>query len=58
MNRTPTHGASIQYPSIVEWGILIGSFSLFFFLFLLFAKFLPTIAMTDVKETIPVPART
>ncbi len=46
-----------KYPSIVEWGILIGSFSLFFFLFLLFAKFLPTIAMTDVKEAIPVPAR-
>ena len=30
-----------KYPSIVEWGILVGSFSLFFFLFLLFAKFLP-----------------
>jgi len=46
-----------KYPSIVEWGILIGSFSLFFFLFLLFAKFLPTIAITEVKEAIPVPVR-
>lgn len=45
------------YPSIVEWGILVGSFSLFFFLFLLFAKFLPTIALTEVKEAIPVPVR-
>ena len=45
------------YPSIVEWGILLGSFSLFFFLFLLFAKFLPTIAITEVKEAIPVPVR-
>ena len=45
------------YPSIVEWGILVGSFSLFFFLFLLFAKFLPTIALTEVKEKIPVPVR-
>ena len=33
------------YPSIIEWGILIGSFSLFFFLFLLFAKFLPIIGI-------------
>ncbi|SPF50892.1 Polysulfide reductase NrfD [Syntrophobacter sp. SbD1] len=46
-----------MYPSLVEWGIMIGSFSLFFFLFLLFAKFLPTIAITEVKEAIPVPAR-
>ena len=46
-----------KYPSIVEWGILVGSFCLFFFLFLLFAKFLPTIAITEVKEKIPVPVR-
>ena len=38
-----------KYPSIVEWGILIGSFSLFFFLFLLFAKFLPTISDNGCK---------
>ncbi|MCE5334284.1 MAG: polysulfide reductase NrfD [Desulfobacteraceae bacterium] len=41
-----------KYPSLIEWGIMIGSFSLFFFLFLLFAKFLPTISMTEVKEAI------
>jgi molybdopterin-containing oxidoreductase family membrane subunit len=46
-----------KYPSITEWGIMIGSFSFFFFLFLLFAKFLPTIAVTEVKEAIPVPSR-
>lgn len=46
-----------KYPSLVEFGIMIGSFSLFFFLFLLFSKFLPTIALTEVKEAIPVPAR-
>jgi len=46
-----------KYPSPVELGILLGSFSLFFFLFLLFAKFLPTIAITEVKEAIPVPVR-
>jgi molybdopterin-containing oxidoreductase family membrane subunit len=46
-----------KYPSLTEWGILIGSFSLFFFLFLLFAKFLPTISVADVKEKIRPPAR-
>lgn len=38
-------------PTWVEFGIMIGSFSLFFFLFLLFAKFIPTISMTEMKET-------
>ncbi len=42
-----------KYPSMVEWCILVGSFSLFFFLFLLFAKFLPTISITELKEAIP-----
>lgn len=46
-----------RYPSIVEFGILIGSLSLFFFLFLLFSKFLPTISITEVKESIPIPIR-
>ncbi|RJQ87533.1 MAG: hydrogenase [Desulfobacteraceae bacterium] len=44
-------------PTIVEFGILLGSFSIFFFLFLLFAKFLPTISMTELKEDLPVPRR-
>ncbi len=46
-----------RYPSLVEFGILIGSLSLFFFLFLLFAKFLPTISIAEAKEAIPVPKR-
>jgi len=37
-------------PTWVEGGIMLGSFSLFFFLFLLFAKFLPTVSMTELKE--------
>ncbi len=37
-------------PSWIEFGILLGSFGLFFFLFLLFVKFLPSISMTEVKE--------
>jgi Ni/Fe-hydrogenase subunit HybB-like protein len=38
-------------PRWPEYGIMLGSFSLFMFLFLLFAKFLPAISMTEVKET-------
>ncbi len=45
------------HPSLVEYGILLGSLSLFFFLFLLFAKFLPTISITELKDAIPVPRR-
>jgi molybdopterin-containing oxidoreductase family membrane subunit len=37
-------------PSLVEYGIMIGSFSLFFFLFCLFIKHMPSISMTEVKE--------
>ena len=38
-------------PTIVEYGILVGSFSLFFFLFLLFVKHLPSVSMTEMKES-------
>ena len=41
----------------VETGILIGSFSLFSFLFLLFAKFLPVVSMAEMKEALPPPMR-
>lgn len=37
-------------PSFVEIGITIMSFSIFFTLFLLFAKLLPVLAITEVKE--------
>ena len=36
-------------PTVVEVGILIGSFGLFFTLFLLFVRFLPSIAMWEIK---------
>jgi molybdopterin-containing oxidoreductase family membrane subunit len=32
-----------------EWMIMLGSFGLFFTLFLLFVRFLPTVSMTEVK---------
>lgn len=39
-------------PSMVEYGIMLGSFSLFFMLFMLFAKHLPSVSMTEMKESI------
>ncbi len=44
-------------PTLVELGIMLGAFGLFFFLFLLFAKFLPSVSMTELKEDLPVPTR-
>ena len=44
-------------PTCVEFGILIGSFSLFFLLFVLFAKFIPTVSITELKEDQPMPVK-
>jgi molybdopterin-containing oxidoreductase family membrane subunit len=40
-------------PTITEVSILIGSFGLFFFLYFLFCKFLPSINMAEIKSIIP-----
>lgn len=40
-------------PTYVDIGMLLGSFGLFFTLFLLFCRFLPIIAMSEVKNVIP-----
>ena len=40
-------------PTIVEFGIMIGSFCLFFFLFVLFVKHMPSVSMTEMKEILP-----
>lgn len=37
-------------PTFVEIGITLGSFGLFFTLFLLFVKLLPVVSMTEIKE--------
>ena len=42
-------------PSWVEFGITVGSFGWFFLLFLIFAKTLPIVAITEVKEIISAP---
>lgn len=41
-------------PTWVEIGISIGSWGFFLMMFFLFAKFLPSISITEVKEIIPV----
>jgi molybdopterin-containing oxidoreductase family membrane subunit len=47
----PPHSWGFYTPSIVEYTILVGSFCLFLFLFLLFVKHMPSISMTEMKET-------
>lgn len=47
----------IYRPTWVELGIVTGSFCLFFFLFMLFVKFLPSVSITEVKEALPPPTR-
>jgi Ni/Fe-hydrogenase subunit HybB-like protein len=39
----------MYYPTVIEVGTLIGSFGLFFTCFLLFIRFLPMVAMWEVK---------
>jgi molybdopterin-containing oxidoreductase family membrane subunit len=40
---------SMYAPTLVEWGILIGSFGIFFTFFLIFLRVFPTIAMAEIK---------
>ncbi len=46
------HAWGLYAPTIVEYGIMVGSFSLFFLLFVLFCKHLPSVSMTEMKETL------
>ena len=46
------HAWGLYAPTAIEYGILVGSFSLFFFLFVLFVKHLPSVSMTELKESI------
>jgi Ni/Fe-hydrogenase subunit HybB-like protein len=43
----------IYKPTIVDYGILLGTFGLFFSLVLLFARVLPVIATTEMKVVLP-----
>lgn len=44
---------NIYRPTLVDYGILAGSFGLFFTLVLLFARVLPVIATTEMKMVLP-----
>jgi Ni/Fe-hydrogenase subunit HybB-like protein len=46
------HAWGLYAPTLIEYGIMIGSFCLFFFLFVLFVKHLPSVSMTEMKETL------
>jgi molybdopterin-containing oxidoreductase family membrane subunit len=45
-------GWGMFYPTRIDIGILVGSFGLFFTLFLLFIRFLPMIAMWEIKGVV------
>jgi molybdopterin-containing oxidoreductase family membrane subunit len=40
-------------PTAIDWLTLAGSFGLFFTMFLLFCRFLPMVAMAEVKTVLP-----
>jgi molybdopterin-containing oxidoreductase family membrane subunit len=40
-------------PTFVDIGMFVGSFGLFFTLFLLFCRYLPIVAMAEVKTVLP-----
>jgi Ni/Fe-hydrogenase subunit HybB-like protein len=44
-------------PSMVEMGIMFGSFGWFFFWFLIFTRILPPVAIAELKEVLPAPLR-
>jgi molybdopterin-containing oxidoreductase family membrane subunit len=44
---------AMYYPTWVDLGMFAGSFGLFFTMFLLFCRFLPMIAMAEVKTVLP-----
>jgi molybdopterin-containing oxidoreductase family membrane subunit len=46
---------SMYFPTWYDWGWTFGSMGLFFALFLLFVRALPTIAMAEVKGVMPQP---
>jgi molybdopterin-containing oxidoreductase family membrane subunit len=44
---------SMYFPTWWDWGWTFGSFGVFFSLFLLFVRFFPTIAASEVKSVMP-----
>lgn len=48
---------SYYEPTLIEFGILLGTFGIFFTFFFLFAKFFPTVNMFEVKTLIKLPTQ-
>lgn len=46
------HTWGLYRPTLIEFGIMFGSFCLFFFLFVLFVKHMPSVSMTELKESL------
>ncbi|MEF8823530.1 MAG: NrfD/PsrC family molybdoenzyme membrane anchor subunit [Desulfohalobiaceae bacterium] len=46
------HAFGEYAPTFIEYGIMVGSFCLFFFFFILFVKHMPSVSMTEMKEKI------
>jgi hemerythrin-like metal-binding protein len=46
------HQWAVLWPSIVQWGIVFGSFGWFGFLILVFVKIVPSVSMYEVKELV------
>ena len=45
------------HPSVIEFGITLGSFGFFFTLFILFTRAMPSLAIAEVKEGLPPPLK-
>ena len=57
LHRDFLPSAWAQYtPTKFDYGITLGSFGLFFTLFLLFARFFPTISLAEVKSVLVNPS--
>jgi len=46
------HAWGLYAPTLIEFGIMLGSFCLFFFFYLLFVKHMPSVSMTEIKEAV------
>ncbi|HHM24425.1 MAG TPA: hydrogenase [Bacteroidetes bacterium] len=44
-------------PSLIEFGITLGSFGWFFLFFFIFAKLLPSVSIAELKEMLPLPRK-
>jgi Ni/Fe-hydrogenase subunit HybB-like protein len=51
MSQQP-HQWDVMYGSIIEWGLVFGSFGWFGLLFLVFVKVFPSVSMYEVKEMV------